>query len=174
MHRRTRSWPEIYEMFDGTMNACPGKNCKTPCCPPKRVGMETSGFISCFNTTLYDRSELAFFKLLVPNWAELEIVFDEVRTRSFKGNSAPLILMNGCLGPDGCKLPREKPLACRVYPFYFSTEDPLSCRCPVARDIARSLTVRRPILEVRRALGFTDDEDQDRWVEACNAFCFGG
>lgn len=29
-------------------------------------------------------------------------------------------------------------------------------------------------LAVRRALGFTDDDDQDQWVEACNAFCLGG
>lgn len=88
-------WAQIYEIFDGTMSKCLGRNCPNSCCRSRSIRLVDGG-LSSYNTALYDESERTFLKARLRarglTLKSLGITFRRIEARRNEGIIFPIVV----------------------------------------------------------------------------------
>jgi len=172
-------WQEVYDMFDGTMPLCLGRECLDKCCKPRELS-RVSGEKVQFYTSFLDEGELALQSSLFPGFADLGInvtVINDVLGKD--GNPDLGAFVTNCINADGsCKMSGRKQFHCRFHPFRLHENEMIAPRCPQAvRMIENCLTGYEflgVIFRIRSRLGFTDNFEWFGNLGRVRAFLLSG
>jgi|GEM_PF-1790479 len=164
-------WKKVYETLPGKMKNCLGAACPQACCREKNIETHPYGLRPYF-TTLCETEKPYLERTAFPT---LEMLRIKVRKETvvFQTPDQTIFddinLVGNCKGPNGkCKFEEfvenpGPPLACRTQPFSHNAKRPIMApECPRIAEIAEEDGVIKGILEVRKLLGFTDN---NTWQE---------